>query len=677
MVDSLVLDRMTSPENLLDRVQRLEEMVRALQMRGVTAQSLDEISDDLGDQRAGRFLALTAGIEPTDADATGVFMSAEGEEYDSIKANIGGVKQGTLQFGLDAATGKAIFAGGAATIGQDAIVIDAINFAYRQMFGAGADRRIGMLGMFAPDGESRAAWALRYTADGGDEEVINGSFEDGDLTGWSGSNWVATSAEPHSGEYAAKIQADFYPETTLQQTVVLAESGVYTYRVEMWIKKDALMDAERDIHLIWRDASGVTVKDQVVFAGITPYGGWNYLTELVESPAAATDVVISIRYTADDHVSNQLKIMVDDVSLKRVTIDRGVWVDPEDGDLNATDGLWPESLEWDWRSVIALHANGLPILLRDQITTSQQHGGYTYTNHGDVGDQYEVRGALKKGRYTLDLLYVAQAKGGVFDVYVDGVLAYADFSAYAASTTYNQHLSLVVTLAYSGEHVIRFVAKSGQAAGYGPTLWATNIGLTSVGYDGTLLVVSGLNNIVDAWIKSTDPTANTGTSGVLYVGEPSDQTNAKHRALIMAGLGSVPSGAQVIGGQFRLYHHYDGASVAPTLQALVLKREWDFATTTWYNAQAGTQWQVYGGTGAGDLDLTLGQSGVVFTKPMPNAVLNDWVDVQIPREVVQGWVDGTRPNFGVLLKMAAEVNDLLGFHSIDGTNKPEFHVLYV
>jgi len=663
--------------NLLSRIEALEQMVRALQGREVQADTLAEISSDMGVINAGLFVAAAEGEEPTAPDFTGVFMSAEGEQFGDDLVHVGGVNQGTLQFGLDAATGKAIFAGGAATIGQDAIVIDAINYAYQQMFGTGADRRIGMLGMFVPDGESRAAWALRYTADGGDEEVINGDFEDGDLTGWSGSNWVATSAEPHSGEYAATIQADFYPETTLQQTVVLAEAGVYTYRVEMWIKKDDLMDAERDIHLIWRDASGVTVKDHAAFAGITPYAGWNFLTELVESPAAAIDVVISIRYTADDHVSNQLKILVDDVSLKRVPIDQGVWFDPEDGDLKATDGLWPESLEWDWQNVIALHANGLPILLRDQITTSQQHGGYTYTNHGDVGDQYEVRGALKKGRYTLDLLYVAQAKGGVFDVYVDGVLAYADFSAYAASTTYNQHMSVVVTLAYSGEHVIRVVAKSGQAAGYGPTLWATRISLTSVGYDGTMLVVSGLNNIVDTWIKSTDPTANTGTSGVLYVGEPSDQTNAKHRALIMAGLGSVPSGAQVIGGHFRLYNHFDGASVAPTLQALVLKREWDFATATWYNAMAGTQWQVYGGTGANDLDLTLGQSGVVFTKPMPNAVLNDWVDVQIPREVVQGWVDGTRPNFGVLLKMAAEANDLLGFHSIDGTNKPEFHVLYV
>jgi hypothetical protein len=76
------------------------------------AEQLSQLASNLGDVNAGRFLALSAGSEPTDSDASGAFMSADGETFGSDTYNIGGVNSGVLQFGLSSTTGKAYAGGG-------------------------------------------------------------------------------------------------------------------------------------------------------------------------------------------------------------------------------------------------------------------------------------------------------------------------------------------------------------------------------------------------------------------------------------------------------------------------------------------------------------------------------------------------------------------------------------
>jgi hypothetical protein len=106
------LERKLNPRNILDRTRRQRRDLEIVKRREIIASSLEEISNDLGDQIAGRFLALISGTEPTDADASGAFMSALGEEFPEGKAHIGGVNNGELQFGLSAEDGSGMFGAG-------------------------------------------------------------------------------------------------------------------------------------------------------------------------------------------------------------------------------------------------------------------------------------------------------------------------------------------------------------------------------------------------------------------------------------------------------------------------------------------------------------------------------------------------------------------------------------
>ncbi|MBA4420278.1 MAG: hypothetical protein C0391_03950 [Anaerolinea sp.] len=109
--------------NLLSRLDKMEADIAALKVREMPVSTLDTISDDLGDQRAGRFLALSAGGDPTDADACGVFLSALGELFNAVLYHLGGVNNGVLQFGANAVNGKLMAGAGNVTLDEDGIKI--------------------------------------------------------------------------------------------------------------------------------------------------------------------------------------------------------------------------------------------------------------------------------------------------------------------------------------------------------------------------------------------------------------------------------------------------------------------------------------------------------------------------------------------------------------------------
>jgi len=72
----------------------------------VIVQGLSDINTSLGTIRAGDFLAMSSGEEPTAADGTGTFMSALGRMFGSKTYHIGGVKDGDLKWGANALTGE-------------------------------------------------------------------------------------------------------------------------------------------------------------------------------------------------------------------------------------------------------------------------------------------------------------------------------------------------------------------------------------------------------------------------------------------------------------------------------------------------------------------------------------------------------------------------------------------
>lgn len=182
-----------NPENLLNVVKALQNQVTALIQKEVTCNSLDEISDDLGDQRAGRFLALESGSEPTDEDATGSFLSAVGESFNDNIIKVGVVKNGRLQVGFG--DDKAIFAGGAGTIDENGLTLDGLLYALRHIVSSGGSDMEGRIEMITRPGSEVPIWRFWYgdQADGSNL-VLNGDFATDDFTNWTkeetGGKWT-------------------------------------------------------------------------------------------------------------------------------------------------------------------------------------------------------------------------------------------------------------------------------------------------------------------------------------------------------------------------------------------------------------------------------------------------------------------------------------------------------
>ena len=110
-------------DNLISRMDELTAAVSAVLQTQPTADTLGDVSMDLGNVTAGRMLALSAGSEPTDTDAVGTFFTAAGETFPEGTFNIGGVNNGELQFGLSSADGKAYAGAGAVTLDKDGVTI--------------------------------------------------------------------------------------------------------------------------------------------------------------------------------------------------------------------------------------------------------------------------------------------------------------------------------------------------------------------------------------------------------------------------------------------------------------------------------------------------------------------------------------------------------------------------
>lgn len=120
-----ILDNMLAKKavraNFMSAQEDMQGDLEVTGQRTTFVDQLAEVSPNLGTISAGRFLALSAGSEPTDSDACGAFMSADGETFGSSTYNVGGVNNGTLQFGLSSTDGKALAGAGEVIIDADGI----------------------------------------------------------------------------------------------------------------------------------------------------------------------------------------------------------------------------------------------------------------------------------------------------------------------------------------------------------------------------------------------------------------------------------------------------------------------------------------------------------------------------------------------------------------------------
>lgn len=116
-------NRRAAPDNILDRLAELEKEVNRLKSRDANIDRVSDLSPDAGDLRAGRFIALSAGDEPTDATAVGSFISAAGETFGTSTYHVAGVNLGTVTAGWNSANGAFTAGQGTVVLNEDGISI--------------------------------------------------------------------------------------------------------------------------------------------------------------------------------------------------------------------------------------------------------------------------------------------------------------------------------------------------------------------------------------------------------------------------------------------------------------------------------------------------------------------------------------------------------------------------
>ena len=109
-------------------------------------------------------------------------------------------------------------------------------------------------------------------------------------------------------------------------------------------------------------------------------------------------------------------------------------------------------------------------------------------------------------------------------------------------------------------------------------------------------------------------------------------------------MSDIPPGSEITHAYLYLHTTLDGENgETQTINIHRVKVEWDQVQATWNERLTGISWQQPGASGADDIDLT--PSGTIVV----DATNADFKSSDL-KDLVQGWVDGTYPNYGILLK---------------------------
>lgn len=459
--------------DLLERVKRLEGAE-------TFAGSLDEISPDMGDIRAGRFIALSAGQEPDDTDATGVIMDADGHVFGADTYNLYGLNLGALQFGFSNTTGKAYFCSGNAYIDIDGISgSDLLKWMIRQTASNDVYTRTGKLGMaLAEGGGVIPNWELSYESPAGAELVTNGGAEDGDFTGWTKTTetngaWSVSTADKYSGTYSFKWSSSALSSPC---TGVLTSKRYSATAGQAYLFGGALghllgMDTSK-IEIKWYDhaSAGSLISTDLLATGSSGLP-IIYSDAVFSAPTGALSYAIVL--TTTDTAANGY-VYFDAITATAVTVNQKLWL--SDDGVDCSNGLYPQS-------AIMFYDQGVMTGgATKTLNTGQRYASYAIPTTTTVNNQASYTCMLQKGTYTLDLLYIKSSAGGQVDIFVDGVEVASNIEMYAAAATYNQVSSTAsISVTYNGLHTIILKAGSKHASSSAYATYHTNIVMTRTG----------------------------------------------------------------------------------------------------------------------------------------------------------------------------------------------------
>ncbi|UMQ50976.1 NTTRR-F1 domain [Bacillus velezensis] len=152
--------------------------------------------------------------------------------------------------------------------------------------------------------------------------INNGSFESGDLTGWSGVSASVVSAFAHTGAFSAQF-AGGITSASLSQTVPVSPQQSFQLFISLG-KIGTIANPEINLRVLYLDASNAVVGTGLninVTIGNMPNTIFDTWTEVYQTttaaPAAAVQAQILISKTAGS--SNTPVVLIDDVAFVEVT----------------------------------------------------------------------------------------------------------------------------------------------------------------------------------------------------------------------------------------------------------------------------------------------------------------------------------------------------------------------
>ena len=171
---------------------------------------------------------------------------------------------------------------------------------------------------------------------------------------------------------------------------------------------------------------------------------------------------------------------------------------------------------------------------------------------------------------------------------------------------------------------------------------------------------------MDTFLDLSAPTSNHATDDNLQIGNATYGASYTSRGLLRFDLSSIPTNAQVTSATLSLWGYGFNGNTNTTLQVYRVLRPWVGNTATWNVYGTGLSWQSPGAGGAADYD----SANLWGSLLIPSTAVS-WgtrFDVPLSATELTKMVNGTYPNYGWVLRTAAELNDQRQVHSSNSTS---------
>lgn len=460
----------------MDAGRKTRAAVRAVKSRDIVAESLEEISDDLGTQRAGAFIAGDGDPEAGTLVGTAMMwpplaVTLGGQAY---QFTLVGMNGGALQFALSAVDGAAVFAGGAGTIDEAGITLSGILYALRHFAAAadGTSRRFGAMEMYYPAAQSVPALRLAFSNDPTDNLVADGGFETlpsgwqlAHAGTWGGSDVVEIAA---AGAYAGAKCGHIglvNPAGQNQAKSATITSGSFTVvagnKYELGLKYKSGPNASlrpgimQRVSVVWRNGSGGVISSTDL--DLPAKTAWTDKTLALTAPANAASALVQVVMGHDQEgglLVSSGDLWVDEMRLLEKSVDFWLAFTP---DLVYSHGLWPQVAGW-----MADQMSGATVART--IHASQECSAVWWQSTPANGDERLINLVLEKGTWTLVLIGETASTCCKSDVYLDGVLQGSTLDWYSSTVAYNVEKSVTVAVLTSGQHALKLKVNGKNAS---------------------------------------------------------------------------------------------------------------------------------------------------------------------------------------------------------------------